>query len=90
MINCSKLSLDVKKFHLLGGYFHHIGEKAKANRFITCLQDSKELGSPWLVWLSRLSTSFEPKGRWFNSHSGHMPGLSARFLEGDVREATTH
>ena len=22
---------------------------------------------PWLVWLSRLNTDYEPKGRWFNS-----------------------
>ena len=32
----------------------------------------------------------EPKGRQFNSQSGHMPGLQARSPGGGVREATTH
>ena len=29
----------------------------------------------------------EPKGRQFDSQSGHKPGLQARFLVGDVWEA---
>ena len=32
----------------------------------------------------------EPKGLWFDSHSGHMPGLWARSPFGGVREAATH
>ena len=32
----------------------------------------------------------EPKGRWFNSQSGHMPGLRARSPVGGTWEATTH
>ena len=37
---------------------------------------------PWLVWLSALSPSIEAKGRWFDSQSGHMPGLQASSLVG--------
>ena len=32
----------------------------------------------------------EPKGHWFDSQSGHMPGLRARSPAGGVREATIH
>ena len=32
----------------------------------------------------------EPKGHWFNSQSGHRPGLQARSPVGDMQEATTH
>ena len=32
----------------------------------------------------------EPKGCWFNSQSGHMPGLRARSPVGGAWEATTH
>ena len=32
----------------------------------------------------------EPKGHWFDSQSGHMPGLWARSPVGGTREATTH
>ena len=32
----------------------------------------------------------EPKGHWFDSQSGHMPGLWARSPVGGAREATTH
>ena len=39
------------------------------------LQNQKQ---PWLVWLSGLSAACESKGRWFDSQSGHMPGLWAR------------
>ena len=42
----------------------------------------------WLVWLSWLSASLQTKGHWFNSRSGHMPGLRARSLAGDMQEAT--
>ena len=32
----------------------------------------------------------EPKGCWFNSQSGHMPGLQAKSPVGAAQEATTH
>ena len=32
----------------------------------------------------------KPKGHWFNSRSGHMPGLQARSPVGGMWEATTH
>ena len=32
----------------------------------------------------------EPKGHWFDSHPGHMPGLWATSPVGGMREATTH
>ena len=32
----------------------------------------------------------EPKSRWFNSQSGHMPGLQARSQMRNAQEATTH
>ena len=44
-MNFHKLSREVIKFQLLCDCFHHTGEKAKANRFISCLEDSQELGS---------------------------------------------
>ena len=34
--------------------------------------------------------AFEPKGPWFNSQSGNMPGLLARSPMGGTQEATTH
>ena len=40
--------------------------------------DFTSSGEPWLVWPSGLSVGCESKGRWFNSQSGHMPGLRAR------------
>ena len=45
---------------------------------------------PWLVWLSGLSTGYEPKGHQFNSQSGHMPGLQARSPVGAMWDVTTH
>ena len=32
----------------------------------------------------------EPKGHWFDSQSGHMPGLQARSPVGGTQQATTH
>ena len=34
------------------------------------------------------SSSHKLKGCWFDSQSGHMPGLQARSLVGGVQEAT--
>ena len=64
------------------------------------------LESPWLLWMSYvLKVLFlgpgwcgsvdwvlacKPKGHWFDSQSGHMPGLQARSLVGGAWEATTH
>ena len=42
------------------------------------------------MWLSGLSASLWTKNHWFNSQSGHMPGLQAKFPVGGVQEATTH
>ena len=45
-----------------------------------CLQwkiSLKRIQSPWLVWLSGLSTSLWTDGRRYGSQSGHMPGLWA-------------
>lgn len=36
----AKYDLTVRKLQLLYDYFHHTGEKAKANRFITYLESS--------------------------------------------------
>ena len=33
--------------------------------------------------------AWEPKGRWFDSPSGHMPGLQARSLVGGMWEVTS-
>ena len=41
----------------------------------------------WLVWLSGLSPCHEPKGCWFDSLSGHMPGLRVRSPAGGMQEA---
>ena len=32
----------------------------------------------WLVWVSGLSAVCEPKGHWFESQPGLMPGTQAR------------
>ena len=50
----------------------------------------RERESP--VWCGSVDwvLACEPKGRWFNSQSGHMPGLRARPPLGGVQEATTH
>ena len=32
--------------------------------------------------------AWEPKGHWFNSQSGHMPGMQARSSVGDIQKAT--
>ena len=45
---------------------------------------------PWLVWLYGWMPDWEPKGRQFDSQSGHMPGLRARSPLGGAWEATTH
>ena len=34
--------------------------------------------------------AYKPKGRWFDSQSGHMPGLQARSPVGGAQEATAH
>ena len=41
-------------------------------------------------WIEHEPANQEPKGRWFDSQSGHMPGLQARTLVAGAREATTH
>ena len=38
----------------------------------------------------KIALACEPKGHRFDSQSGHMPGLQARFPVGNAREATTH
>ena len=46
-------------------------------------------GSGWygsVDWVPACKT----KGRWFDSQSGHMPGLEARSPVGGTQEATTH
>ena len=52
-------------------------------------QRLKEITQPWLQ-LSGLSVGCEQKGCRFNTQSGHMPGLRARFPAGGAQEATTH
>ena len=39
-------------------------------------------------WIGRRPV--EPKGGWFDSQSGHMPGLQARYPIGGAQEAVTH
>ena len=46
---------------------------------------STEFCSGWCSSVDWVSL-YEPKGHWFNSQSGHMPGLQA----GGVKEAITH
>ena len=43
-------------------------------------------------WCSSMDWAWacEPKGHWFDSQSGHMPGLQARSPIGGMQEATTH
>ena len=50
----------------------------------------KNIIGPWLVQLSALSTGCEPKCHQFDSQSGHMPGVRARFPVGATRKETTH
>ena len=55
-----------------------------------CVKTNKQKKNcvPWLVWLSGLSTGLWNKGCWFDSWSGHMPGLQARSPVWGVQEAT--
>ena len=46
--------------------------------------------SPGWCGSTNWAQACEPKGRWFHSQSGHMPGLWARCPVGGVCEATTH
>ena len=46
-------------------------------------------GSGWCGSVDRVPAC-EPKGRRFDSQSGHTPGLWARSSVGGVSEATTH
>ena len=60
---------------------------AQSCDYIENTEYTLSMGPAWcgsVGWVS----SWEPKGRWFNSWSGHMPGLWARSLAGGVREAT--
>ena len=41
---------------------------------------------PWLLWLK---SAYKPRGHWFNSWSGHMPGLWARSPVGGMQVATS-
>ena len=45
----------------------------------------------WPCWCVSVDSvlACELKGHWFDSQSGHMPGLWARFLVGGSREATS-
>ena len=54
-----------------------------------CLAKSHSSCPDWcgsVGWAS----SHRPKGQWFDSRSGHMPGLWARSPVGSTQEATTH
>ena len=46
--------------------------------------------SPGWCVLMDWAPAYEPKGHWFDSQSGHMPGLPARSRVGGMWEATTH
>ena len=46
--------------------------------------------SPGWCGLVDWAQAWEPKGRWFDSQSGHRPGLQTRSPVEGVREATTH
>ena len=43
-----------------------------------------------LVWLVDWTPTWEPKGRWIDSYSGHMHGLQVRSPVGGTWEPTTH
>ena len=40
------------------------------------------------MWLRGLNAGLRTESRWFDSQSGHMPGLQARSPLGGVRKAT--
>ena len=51
----------------------HCGELVKLSCMCQSSQERTEL--PWPVWLIAWASPCKPKGRQFNSRSGHMPGL---------------
>ena len=53
-----------------------------------CNFPSESSYQPWLVRLSGLSATLWTKGRWFDSWSGHMPGLQAMSPVWGMQEAT--
>ena len=51
------------------------GERGRMGEEVRGLRSTNR---PWLVWLSGWIAGLQtPKGRQFNSQSGHMPGLRA-------------
>ena len=63
------------------GSWHRGGKTGRAVLF-------KNLNNPGWCGSVDCPLSHKPKGRWFDSRSGHMPGLWARPLAGGAREAT--
>ena len=54
-------------------------------RYILFLVDKKFISSPGWCGSVDCAPAYEPKGCWFNSHSGHMPRLWALYPVGGVR-----
>ena len=52
------------------------------------LEENNIKNLPWLCGLVDQVSACKPKGLWFDSQSGHMPGLPARSWIGSVQEAT--
>ena len=71
------------------GYYAKLNKSGKYHMvsFIYGIKKEREKEGkrePWLVWLSELSTGQQTKDHQFNSWSGHMPGLRARTLAGNM------
>ena len=62
---------------------------AKAKEFFKCYLNINATCPGQCGRVDWVLTS-ELKGCWFDSQSGHMPGLRTRFPVGGTREATTH
>ena len=67
------------------------GRKRTGRAWTLDLRDGGSLGSNdgWHGSVDGV-LACEPKGRWFYSQSGPMPGLWARSPVGGAQEATTH
>ena len=81
-------TLVIRMLKEITGYCNSI-KKTQEEIKVTLSEIKKNL-QPGLVWLVDRAPACEPKGCWFNSQSGHTPGLQARSLVGGLREATTH
>ena len=84
---------DVKRIHLMtkstGNVLTHKYSERRIPVQTRWVQIHNSQQMPWLCGSVDWAPACEPKGRQFDSQSGHVPGLWSRSPIGGIREATT-